>query len=1193
MYGSSPPSSGAPGSFSSPGSNPSPGPGSPRTPGLTRTDSSFLFDSQRQPNARCFTLRRYGAKAAIGTATAEGKRVHYTAPADVKITQEFYNPSRHTYPAYIGGDGTFYTVDYIPITSTSSATPDAGDVFDVSSLEKGVSKLHSLPNAVASFPQPEYYSTYEEFEAAVCAWKESVKQAVGPARLPHTVGRALSRPNADGALNRNGLLEAGEADDGNGRLMPLSEDPWDAVLVPPEPDPMFYESYDQYELAMERWHSECVKRMPYIVPNVSQMPDLAEFDITPAKEVLTDAEGAGNIIINSGNDDSVSFHTMSEPRIGYVNPHSRFIDTFYDADYEELQSLIAATSKTKPEVFVKPADWPKELLSMKLTVSPDAGKSSGGARSNLCSLMKELEDELLETISPSGFLNEDAVSSTTNELASIPPNLESTCEFARARAVTNENILSVPYACNLRETIEKARQKKWRSPYEDRALDDFSNPQLLATVQAEAEEFKQWVAGLETYTGDTLIHIIQTTTLRYDTFVQVMESPYPGAAAGITFFYGMTEVVDQPVFKKLLDSWDLHCDPLVLGRFAWVIRSLVTARPDLIAGVFSEPAPYRCRHLTIITQTLTFFDKCPQDVFAFSLEGCAEPLDAALGSWPEKPKDVRPSTYSIMLYDLLSLYYLEKIDNVVPGIQAVIRGESLKQHFVTSLKERQDLVNCLFELMWNKNAELSNMALVVTLRLLWSTDKIILDYINSDKNRVYGQLYTLSKSRFSHAQFAARQLTSRIFVEPSLSLEMMDFFAKKPQLVDCIIDIPVDPGGAMSLVLDAEMAAEHKLMLRTHSTTVWLVKKACMTALDYASSPDGTKAVDASKYTWMMGDQSYKSFLKLLPRAISGSAFVSASALADMLESLCSLSVEQGHIEMEGEAKSKKEPGRNANLIISINEKGIDTMIDAVNSLLACKPPVFKKNGKPMELLRSNCPGTNDGSVTDHALINIATAIVKTLTHLLRHKGVVTKSLPKLAPELLRWCRCGRSIGFSQASWNLFFELFEWHSGIVEWMDSHDYMKNFISITGMTDLGEIPLLFSLRYVRKLLWLFKEEQDRVKRKIESEAAVQRMGAKMDKQHASKAVIRDDGRSCEKDVKYIVAILQKNSSFVPMHIVFGKLSKRPPTMCYLEIAKFFSTIATVPECSRLYAFLQKNEAYKASLEKALNLSASGIE
>jgi len=424
-------------------------------------------------------------------------------------------------------------------------------------------------------------------------------------------------------------------------------------------------------------------------------------------------------------------------------------------------------------------------------------------------------------------------------------------------------------------------------------------------------------------------------------------------------------------------------------------------------------------------------------------------------------------------------------------------------------------------------------------------------------------------------------------------MEMMDFFARKPQLVDCIIDTPLDPGGPMSLILDAEMAAEHKLTLRTHTTTVWLVEKACMTALALARNTEGIKGIEASKYTWMMGDQSYKSFLKLLPRAIAGKAFASASALADMLESLCSLSVSQGHIEMEGEAKAKKEHGRNANLIISINEEGIDVMIEAVNCLLAERPPIFKKTGKPLDLLRSNCPGSNNGFSTDHFLTDIATTIVKTLTHLLRHKGVLDKSLPKLAPELLRWCRCGRSIDFSQASWNLFFELFEWHSGIVEWMDSRDYMKNFIAITGMSDLGEIPLLFSLRYVRKLLWLFKQEQDRVKRKAESDAAVQRMGAKVDKQHSAKALLRDDGKSCEKDVKNIVAILQKNSSFVTMHIVFGKLSKRPPAMCYLEMAKFFSSIATVPECSRLYGFLQKNEAYKASLERALSLFGSSIE
>jgi hypothetical protein len=49
---------------------------------------------------------------------------------------------------------------------------------------------------------------------------------------------------------------------------------WDAVLVPQEPDPYFYDSYEEYEAAMKRWALLVSEQLPVLPPHASQLKDL-------------------------------------------------------------------------------------------------------------------------------------------------------------------------------------------------------------------------------------------------------------------------------------------------------------------------------------------------------------------------------------------------------------------------------------------------------------------------------------------------------------------------------------------------------------------------------------------------------------------------------------------------------------------------------------------------------------------------------------------------------------------------------------------------------------------------------------------------------------------------------------------------------------------------------------------------------
>lgn len=106
-----------------------------------------------------------------------------------------------------------------------------------------------------SCPQPADYTSYKDYESALLFWKSQVTNllATNHVRLPHSLGLNLFRPG-EVFLNRKytkssyvyfifilfPILQEGEGEDEEVR----GKDPWETQLVPEEPNPENYNSYE-------------------------------------------------------------------------------------------------------------------------------------------------------------------------------------------------------------------------------------------------------------------------------------------------------------------------------------------------------------------------------------------------------------------------------------------------------------------------------------------------------------------------------------------------------------------------------------------------------------------------------------------------------------------------------------------------------------------------------------------------------------------------------------------------------------------------------------------------------------------------------------------------------------------------------------------------------------------------------------
>jgi hypothetical protein len=290
------------------------------------------------------------------------------------------NPTRHSYPAYMGASGTLFDLNYLPVAKVpvdpATVPADAADVYDVAALAKAQPKPETAAQAYAAgFPEPAQYKSYEEFERALIAWKERVEAELGMAALPTVLGRHYARPKVAGAGGSTGSTGSKHAEsssyadgmikvaaDGGGGeaaegekavekwLLPLTHDPWEAALVAPEPDPHFYEDIEQYENAMLRWALECCRNTPRMLPHASQLQSLKNLKIQPAKEVFSLASGLGAA---AGTDTSTeTLQRLGTAKSGYANPH-----------------VVYGEWAPRPSGAVQVAQWPAAVTKAKLTAS--------------------------------------------------------------------------------------------------------------------------------------------------------------------------------------------------------------------------------------------------------------------------------------------------------------------------------------------------------------------------------------------------------------------------------------------------------------------------------------------------------------------------------------------------------------------------------------------------------------------------------------------------------------------------------------------------------------------------------------------------------------------------------------------------------------------------------------------------------
>jgi len=186
------------------------------------------------------------------------------------------------YAVFLGEDGTLYDKFYLPILGQDpehlnsrgklSKVREEGLMQKFDNTCERISDENQTyldeyefcydPELYESIPTPYSFATFEEYEQALINWGNTVKDRLGYLQLPIVTGRHYFRPNASSqhkgqvpAKNKRDshMTDSGLLDHPSALNLLDTEETWESSLIPLEPKPEFYDTFEEFEKAMIRW----------------------------------------------------------------------------------------------------------------------------------------------------------------------------------------------------------------------------------------------------------------------------------------------------------------------------------------------------------------------------------------------------------------------------------------------------------------------------------------------------------------------------------------------------------------------------------------------------------------------------------------------------------------------------------------------------------------------------------------------------------------------------------------------------------------------------------------------------------------------------------------------------------------------------------------------------------------------------
>ncbi|KAJ5080641.1 sca1 complex scaffold protein scaa [Anaeramoeba ignava] len=206
-----------------------------------------------------------------------------------------------------------------------------------------------------------------------------------------------------------------------------------------------------------------------------------------------------------------------------------------------------------------------------------------------------------------------------------------------------------------------------------------------------------------------------------------------------------------------------------------------------------------------------------------------------------------------------------------------------------------------------------------------------------------------------------------------------------------------------------------------------------------------------------------------------------------------------------------------------------------------------------------------------HSLDQMKTYLIEIVCDLIRPEGIfeIIRSSTGFFPQFISLFRDCKNFELSDQFWRLYYETILYHPNVVVHFKKINHLKPMIELISTSSDASITVV-GLQYLYKILTMDQKEDRRIQRGESS----------------SRPFEKDSVKKIAKDVKAFADFFDKNALFVKIHMIYMNFQDKAGIKYggkkFINLAKVYEAIMTNPSCSKIAQTGLKKSDYKEGME-----------
>jgi len=959
------------------------------------------------------------------------------------------------------------------------------------------------------------------------------------------------------------------------KVLQYEKEPWDSVLVPQEPDPSLYETYEDYECSMKRWAALCMN-LPIIPPHAKQLKDL--IPIQKVENECPSVDTGGKSVSRANEMENTIIPMKLEMTLKEIPFFQTFTLPWTEPKVQitklatEGNTLLSKEARNHIlsllDTMIKNRQQKKgpQLLPVIHGTFPKPWDRSGGTGSTGGTGIR------IRAGKNKALRRTDLTGAMISACMDCPSEIDGKRVEFRIPDF-DIDVIDIGKLRDPNDTkyIEKCRLSIRQIQYGDRNdyLNSWYYPAMAKETSLKSREKLDFIMKSIRLDKMEILHLekIFSTGIATDHFQEILtelrkEEENEADSVSLTYLQWFLNCITTENFKDLLSLYERHSNPSFCAKLSMFVSEILQSSrsKNLLEALIGLPD---VRSLGNLAYGMSFFNDVPVDIFYLKPE-LLQYIAETFGNFTVP-----------IFHSLLAHYYVVLIGKMItkqPFLFVAINQfisetkKNLGYFLARNLQENSEFLEViLWKGLCSTSKQVFTVFLFAMIQLMNNEDSMLLtNVLKSNNVNLVHRLRDVAKrkGRYTHIQYGVKLLFSILKKDVWCDFAYSQYntaLVGQQNVIDYLFEDLVSP--SITIATDEKKSSSPKHRLIYLPTTI---------------SPSNTTTSTGSSLGWsqFLSHLTLELFLSALIRIRTISPEVkkvpTRESLAFLLDDYVFSKILRHLIT---NVKTLDDSAEMLSFLLSELAK-THHLLNTITTSITVKNLDRKRGNLQLTLTSTDLQKIPlfivDATRTDGCVsksYQIKKNILNCLRYLMKCPAVfeLAKKDTDFFPKMVLFCRDGNDFEFNRAAWKMFYQMIYYHYGLLEFWIKNNYLSPFLELVG-TSSNNIIMINGLHFISKVFSMLTREQKK------------HLGGKQPTRNEKEAL-----KSYEKDIKTFSSFFVHRSLFIKIHMIYKKLLPACSGAVFLELANFYHLLSTSPQCSKLLKDTSKKLEYRAGLTK----------